>query len=271
MKKLFFTLAILLSVMLTGCEQAIGFETETAPPKLVVDAAIVWQKGTAGNEQKIKLTTTTNYYNANPPVVSGATVYIKNSSDTTFDFLETPGTGEYVCSTFVPVIGETYTLTVIHDGRTLTATEMLYGVRPIDYVKQETIPGTGENQIEVKAYFTDPALTTDFYMLRFKSTVDVIPDFDVFDDEFFQGNQIFGLYQNEDLKPGHQLDVKIYGISERYMNYMNKLLNIVENSGPFGTPPATLRGNIVNTTNPNDFVLGYFFVSEMDTELYTIE
>src|SRR5688572_21282195 len=104
MKNFSIYLILLLSVTFAGCEEVVDVDTDTAPPRLVVDASITWQKGTAGNEQKIKLTTTTNYFNTIPPVVSGATVFITNSSATVFDFIETPSTGEYVCSTFVPVI-----------------------------------------------------------------------------------------------------------------------------------------------------------------------
>lgn len=271
MKKIFL-LSVIFSIFLSGCEEVVNIDTDTAAPRLVVDASIVWPKGTAGTDQRIKLTTTTNYYNQTPPTVSGATVMVKNSENFTYDFIETPNTGEYVCSTFVPIIGETYTLTIIYNGQTLTATETLKGVTPIDYVAQEVTPGIGEeeDQIEVKTYFTDPGNSSDFYLFRFQASIMAVPEYGVSDDEFFQGNQIFGLYQNEDLKPGDLLEIKLYGISERYYNYMTKLINTIGGNGPFSTTPGALRGNVVNTTNPNDFVLGYFSLSETDTELYTV-
>lgn len=273
MKKLLLILPILFTLLLISCEDSIHVDTDTAAPRMVVDALLVWPKGTAGNEQKIKLTTTGDYYTTNVPIVSGANVTVKNSVGTIFDFIETPNTGEYLCSTFIPEIDETYTLTILINGQTLIATETLKSVVPIDYMAQETTPGIGEeeDQIEVKTYFTDPATSDDFYMIRSQASISAIPDFDVFDDEFFQGNQVFGLYQNEDLKPGDLLEVTLYGISERYMNYMAKLLNITENSGPFNTPPATLRGNITNSTNPDNYVLGYFNLSETDTKTYTVQ
>ena len=273
MKKIAIYLTIVLAIFFTGCEDPIIVDTKTAPPRLVVDASITWEKGTAGNDQKIKLTTTTDYYNTNPPVVSGATVFIMNSANTRFDFIELPGTGEYVCSTFIPQIEESYTLTVIHDGQTITATETLKGVSPIDFIAQELTPGIGEDEdvIDIKPFFTDPGNANNFYMFRFKSNIVAIPEYSVSDDEFFQGNQIFWLYSNEDTKPGDVIDIKLYGISQRYFNYWEKLSNIVTNNGPFGTPPGTLRGNLVNTTNPDDFVLGYFNLSEVDTKVYVVQ
>jgi hypothetical protein len=54
---------------------------------------------------------------------------------------------------------------------------------------------------------------------------------------------------------------------------MSILLSIAGNNGggPFQSPPATVRGNIINTTNPSNYALGYFSLSEMDTKNYTIE
>jgi hypothetical protein len=55
----------------------IDVNLENAAPKLVIEAAINWRKGTAGNQQKNK----TNYYlfySTEIPKVSGATVSIKS-------------------------------------------------------------------------------------------------------------------------------------------------------------------------------------------------
>ena len=63
------------------------------------------------------------------------------------------------------------------------------------------------------------------------------------------------------------------GVSKSYHNYMNKLITIAgSGSGnPFATPPATIRGNITNTTNNNNYPLGYFHLSEIDTVNYLVQ
>jgi hypothetical protein len=100
-----------------------------------------------------------------------------------------------------------------------------------------------------------------------KNPANAIPELGAFDDEFFQGNQMFGFYSDEDLVAGNSINFKLQGISLRYYNYMNKLINIAGSSGgnPFATPPATLRGNIVNQNDENNYPLGYFHLSEIDT------
>ena len=92
-------------------------------------------------------------------------------------------------------------------------------------------------------------------------------------DEFFQGNIMFGFYGSSETEPGITLDLSVQGVSKSYHNYMNKLITIAgSGSGnPFATPPATVRGNITNTTNNSDYPLGYFHLSEIDTVNYLVE
>lgn len=275
MKTTKYLLLLLLSVIgLTSCEEVIDIDLNTAPPRLVIDAALQWQKGTDGANQKIKLSTTTGYFDQVIPKVSGATVFITNDNDVIFDFIETvPNSGEYICTDFIPELEATYILTVIQDGVTYTATEQLKPVSAIDKIEQKDDGGFGGENIEVKVFYTDDGSRNDYYLFRSKLSSFQIPDYDVSRDEFYQGNQIFGIYSNEDIKPGDTIDFTLYGISEGYFNYMQVLLSIAGSAGgsPFQSPPATVRGNIVNTAEIDNYVLGYFSLSEIDHVIYTVE
>jgi hypothetical protein len=251
----------------------VNIELDTAPAKLVIDASLKWEKGTAGNEQIIKLTTTTDFYATTIPVASGAVVFVRDENANRFDFIETPGTGNYVCTNFIPVINRNYTLTVIYYGQTYTASEKLIAVPTIDSVEQTENGGFTGDEVEVKFYFQDNGAIDNFYLTQFNTSFTLLPEYDVIDDDFFQGNQMFGLYSNEDLKTNDQIQFILQGISERYYNYMNVLLGIAGTNGgsPFQTPPATVRGNIINQTNFNNFALGYFSVSETDKKSYIVQ
>jgi hypothetical protein len=241
---------------------------------LVIDAALLWQKGTLGNEQKIKLSTTTGYFSNTIPTVSGALVYVKNTENNTFNFLEEiPGSGIYLCHDFIPEINKVYTLTVTYKGQTYTATETLKSVSPITQIEQNNNGGFTGNDIELKTYFNDPVNIDNFYMFKYKSNVSPFPAYDVIEDKFFQGNTFYGIYSNDKIKTGDIIDITIYGISKRYYEYINKLITIAgSNSGsPFATPPATVRGNIINQTNTTNYALGYFNVSETDYRNYIIQ
>lgn len=255
-----------------SCEDVVEIDLDTAPPRLVIDASIKWQKGTAGNEQTIKLTTTTDFYSSTIPTVSGATVFITDGNGIQYDFIETPGTGNYVCTNFNPEIRQTYTLTVIHDSQVYTATESLIEVPTIDSIEQNENGGITGNQIEVKFFYQDNVLIDNYYLINFNASNALLPIIDVIDDEFFQGNQMFAYLAN-DLNAGDSIQLQLNGISQTYYNYMNILLGIAGTNGgsPFQTPPATVRGNIVNQTNFNNFALGFFRLSEIDTVSYIVE
>jgi hypothetical protein len=273
--KTLYKLVILLAIsfLVTSCEDEVNVDLDTAAPKLVIDASIRWEKGTLGNEQKIKLTTTTSYYSSVIPTVSGALVSIKNSSNTVFNFIEIPNTGEYLCTDFIPVINETYTLSVQYASQIYTATEKLMATPTIDDVQQTVVQGFGGDEIQVKFFYQDNGTEINNYLVGVKNSTLAIPEFGVIKDEFFQGNQMFGFYTNEDLEAGHILSFSLTGISTRYYNYMNKLLSIAGsgNGSPFATPPATLRGNIVNSSNEANYPLGFFSISEIDKLDYIVE
>lgn len=269
---IFVTILIAMSI-LYSCEDVVNVNLDTAAPKLVIDASIKWQKGTVGNEQTIQLTTTTSFYNTSTPNVSGAIVFITDSNAIQYDFIEEIGTGKYSCTNFNPVLNETYILTVIYDGQTYLATENLIPTPAIDSVNQNNEGGFTGQDIEVKFFFQDNGLQNNFYLVQFNASFLSLPEYDVVNDEFFQGNQMFGLYTNEDLKAADDLTFTLHGISERYYNYMNVLLGVAGNNGgsPFQTPPATVRGNIVNQTNFDNYALGYFRLSETDTMDYEVQ
>ncbi|HEX9979231.1 MAG TPA: DUF4249 domain-containing protein [Flavobacterium sp.] len=265
-------LLILLMGIFAGCEDVVEVDLDTAAPRLVIDASIDWVKGTDGSTQEIRLTTTTGFYETEVPVVTGAAVTVTNSDDIIFEFVETPGTGVYVCNNFVPELGETYELTVETGGQVYTAVETLIAAPEIDNVSQDDEGGFTGDVIEIKFFFQDDATQDNFYMTGFETNITVFPDYDVFDDEFSQGNQNFGFYMNEDLESGDEMIFSLYGISERYMNYMDILLDISEgDGGPWQTTPTNVRGNIINQTNSKNFALGYFRLSEVDKMEYTVQ
>nr|WP_315170265.1 DUF4249 domain-containing protein [uncultured Flavobacterium sp.] len=273
MQKITFFLVFILALLSVSCEDVVDVDLNTAPPKLVIEAAINWQKGTAGNQQRIKLTTTTDYFSSTIPKVSGAIVTITNSTNTVFNFVEMPNTGEYFCSNFVPVIDETYTLSVVSKGQTYTATETLQAVAPITKLEQKNDGGFTGKEIEVKAFYNDPANTPSYYLYKYVYSNQVKSNLYVDRDDFFDGNEFFSISQNDELKKGDKIEITHYGISKAYYNYMSILVSIAGNNGggPFQSPPATVRGNIINTADKANYPLGYFSLSEIDFRSYTIQ
>ena len=271
MKKLI--LIILIFASLSSCEDVIDLNLNTSKPRLVIDASINWLKGTSGNEQQIKLTLSAPYFDTTVPPANGAQIVVKDSNNNTFNFLEDSNTGIYINNNFIPEINRTYTLQVIYEGETYMATETLKSVAPIDYIEQKNDVGFSGNETELKAYYTDPVEEENYYFFEFKSDLAEVPSLEVYKDEFTNGNQIFGFHSEEDLNPGNQVLVRNYGISKKFYEFMFLLLqqNSTEDGGPFETQPATIRGNIINQTNSENYPLGYFRLSEVDELVYTVE
>lgn len=266
-------LIVTMGFFLTSCEEVIHVDLETAAPRLVIDASIDWVKNTIGNEQKIKLSTTTGYYSPTFPTVSGAIIFVTNSASTVFNFIENQGTGEYICTNFQPEIGETYSLTIALNGETYTATETLVNAPNMESsVVQNNDAGLGGDEVEVLTKFLDNGAQQNYYLYSHKSNRVAFPQYQVEDDENDNGNLITMYYSNKDLNPGDIVNIKLYGVSRRYSEYFNKLLLASGNDdSPFATTPTKVRGNIVNQTNSKNFAFGYFRLSEVDTKTYIIQ
>lgn len=266
-------LLLLLSISICSCEDPIELDLNVSEPKLVIEASINWIKGTSGNEQQIKLSLSAPYYDLETPAANNAMVSIFDSNNNEYIFNEDGTTGVYSNNTFSPILDEVYTLVINYEGDTFSASETLKSVVPIDYVEQKNDGGFSGDETELKAYYTDPENIENYYFFEFRNNFTALPTLEVYKDEFTDGNQIFGFYTEEDLTSGHEVTIRNYGISKAFYEYMFILLqqNSEEGGGPFETTPATVRGNCINETNPDNFPFGYFRLSEVDEIIYIVE
>lgn len=265
---------IVFTLFFLSCEEVVNVDLDTSKPRLVIDAAINWQnKQTEKSPQKIILSTTTDFYSDLIPKVSDAIVSIKSGESSIWEFSKGQNPGEYLCDDFTPIIGETYTLTIVYNGETYTATETMQSVTAIDEIKPKNDGGFSAKDYGIEVYFKDP-IAENFYMVKFMPEIYKSPSFQVIGDKFTNGNQKSWRFSDEDLKQGTNIVITHYGISEAYYNYMNKIISIASSSAggsPFQTPPATVRGNIVNSTDTANYALGYFSLSEVDVTNYVIQ
>lgn len=253
--------------ILTSCEDVIDVDLNTADPRLVVEASInILQDGSSN--PSIRLTTTAPFFDDEIPFVADALVTITSDNGTIFPFTHTSN-GVYE-SEFIPQDDVNYTLTIVHQNQTYSATEQLYRTNPLEYIEQRNDGGFTGEDVELKVFFTDPEGEGDYYF--FESLSERGDDLDIYDDDFFDGNTIFGLYLAEDLAAGDEVTFNLYGVNQQFYNFMYILLQQTgSGGGPFETQPATVRGNIINETNEENFPLGYFRISEISTLHYTVQ
>lgn len=260
-------LLLFLIFTLTSCEDVITVDLNEMEAKLVIDASInISKEDGLPFRSGIRITETTGFFNNNIPIVADAEVRISsNEKDVTFHHIQD---GWYE-ALFIPERNVEYRLIVIHKGDTYTSKASFISVPPIERIEQKEDGGFMGDQIALKAFFHDPGDEENYYFMVTESEPGVRRD--VLSDEFFNGNEIFSYYSNKDLKPGNDVKFHLFGTTRSFFNYMSLLLEQVNNGGPFNTYPATVRGNIVNETNPDHFAFGYFRISEVSIKNYTVK
>lgn len=251
-----------------SCEDVIELDLNTAEPKLVVEANIsVLKDDHTPYNSFIRLTESTSFYNHDIPFVDDAVVTITSENNQVFSFIHTAN--GYYEADFIPEENIEYTLEIIYKNEVYQATTSLKTTSSFEYVEQKDDGGFFGDQIELKAFFSDPAEEENFYY--FVALCERGDRRSVSNDEFYNGNTTFLMYTDEDLIPGDEVRFHLYGTSEGFYNFMSKILQQSGTGSPFDTPPAGIRGNVVNTTNGDNFPYGYFRISEVSVLNYTVE
>ena len=177
--------------------------------------------------------------------------------------------------------GDVFQLIITTDNEQYLATTTYVKSVPIDSLQQGDETLFSGDETEVIVTFTDPGDSDDFYLLDLD-----FGEFLVTEDEFYQGQTfVFSyFYDNElEINTSSIVDISLIGVDEAFYNYMNQI--IVQSGGdqgPFQTPAATVRGNIINVTGidndevvdnvdrTDNYALGYFAIVEEYKDSITI-
>jgi len=269
---------ILSSMLFISCTDVIDVDVPESEARLVIEASIDWEKGTQGNQQTIKLSTSTPYFDTTViDILTGASVIVTNDSNGTAVLFTDQNDGNYTTSSFVPLLNQSFTLEVIHNGETYIAHETLMPVADIESIFQSTENGFNDEALEVNIEFYDPADIENYYLIKFKVAGDLLPELYDFSDEFTDGNLMSIFYEreeNEDInqkefESGDVVDINLYGISEQYNSYMQLLISQYDSGGPFSATPVPLKGNCTNPSNQENYAFGYFRLTQVEETDYT--
>jgi hypothetical protein len=263
---------LLLMVLITSCTDVIDVDVPEAKPRLVVEASLDWEQGTAGNVQTILLSLSTPYFDSESiNYVAGAEVKVTNNNTSeVFNFLDN-NNGSYATTNFVPIVGDEYSLEIVYNNETYTAVETLMPVTGINSVYQSKDQGFNKDFLEVNVTFDDPAGIENFYLLKFKQQGNFLPELVYISDEFTDGNEMHVFYEKEEFKAGDVVEINLYGISKQYYNFIRLLIDQSSDGGPFATIPAELKGNCSNQTTPENYAFGYFRLTEVSKEVFTFQ
>lgn len=279
MKNYIKLLLALFTVALTGCEDVIDVDVQTDTLRLVVEASLDWEKGTTGNEQLITLRTSTPFFETESTNVTGAEVTVTNNATGEVFLFTDQNNGTYTTSTFEPQLEATYTLEILYDGERYVAEDTMNPVPDITNIYQDTEDGFDDETIELHIVFNDFEEEGDNYLFKFERPQDLLPTLETGDDEFINGNEVDWWYEIDDdedeeikpLLPGDVVNISMHGISRSYFNYIDIVIDQMGGVGIFEATPVDVRGNCINTTNPDNYAHGYFRVTETNKVSYTVE
>lgn len=264
---------LLIIALLNSCTDVINVNVPNGGARLVVDASINWRKGTLGETQTIRLRESTAFFDNNQDVpVTGASVTVTKENDGSIFVFADQNDGSYTATDFVPESNASYTLKILYNGNAYTATETLIAAPVINRIEQTIEGSDGDTEIQLQVFFGDPGDVENYYLGEFTPSNLPLPSLAVIDDEFTDGNENYMENDNENYVAGVTVGINVYGISQRYYDYLNILIQQSgsDENGPFPTTPVQLKGNCTNVNDSNEEVLGYFRLGEFDTTSYTI-
>ena len=261
----------------SGCTRVVELVVEEGPKRLVVQARLQRPKDGADGRQVFYLSTTDAVQSSRqlPPAV-GARVRVTDEQGRPFDFEELPDLPGQYFGTVLPVIGRGYTLTIDYQGERYQAFHRMLPVAPIDslyFVFLEEGVTVGEAGLRAAIDYTDPPGEENYYLWELRvnglrqGQVDPGSRFRMIsEDRFYDGGTVIGYqpYDDEIVLPGNVVEVRQIALSkDAYRYYYVLLEQMTGGGGPFSTPPASVRGNVANLTNPSNPALGYFYAAEL--------
>ena len=261
----------------TACERIVDVEIPAPEPTLVVEGRIELVKEAPSGTQTIRLRTTDAFFsNRLPPPAVGAAVTVTDGAGGVYPFMETEP-GHYVTHDLHARIGETYMLSIDYEGDLYAASASLLPVAPIDTLyfifKEKTLVNDQEGYRATIDY-ADPPGGPQFYL--WEQLVDGVNEpppssgnqFNLVSrDDLYDGRPVIGFHPNDEvvIEPGAHVMIRQLSLSRRGYDYYYAIFEQSGlGSGPaFSVPPATIRGNVANTTRPERFPFGFFGAAEV--------
>jgi hypothetical protein len=267
MKKIYIY-TILTVLLFSNCEKVVDIDVPTIEPKLIIDASfeVLFNQSPIKANVVVKLKLSTDYFDDTIPSVSDAIVFLTNTADNAvINFSDINLNGNFTpIINFIPKDAITYELTVIYKNEIYKGNATKVKSTKIDSAIQGDETLFSGKEIEVKVAFKDNVDNENYYLFNFTNNL-----FLPLEDRFFNGtNYNFSFfYQEEEIEVPTNVTVTMSGITRDYFTYFRILQNQSGTSGggPFQSVPSSLLGNVINTTNEDNFPLGYFHISETDT------
>ena len=267
------------SAFLISCEETILLDTDQVQPQVVIEGLISNQF----KSHYVKVSQTVDFYQPGiTPRVENATVTVSDDMGNDITFVHNPGgdpdsVGFYMSPPFAGSPGTTYSLDVVVNGQSYSASEQMQPLTPIDTVTYQLTTTFFREQEDIDAgrdyelvlFAEEPADRVDFYLFNFYRNGELQNgdgvDIYFFDDEELS-TSLDGLATPVYYALGDTATVEMLSLSrDGFIYYFDLSIALNNDSGMFSPPPANPRNNLSNGA------LGYFQVSAIETATLVVE
>lgn len=213
---------LLATLLFTGsCQKVIDVDLNDASPNIVVEGELL----VGDTTHRVKITRTMNFDESTAfPTVQDAVVTVVDNLGNSGVFTHV-GNGVYELTAYPGVEGRTYTLTVVVDGKTYTASSTMPVFVPLSDLYAEQIPFAGDTFSFVTPERNDPAGIANYYQFRITQNSEEIEGINLQTDQLYDGNTIVEPLFLEELAVGDTIRVDMFSITKAAWTYHNQLLN----------------------------------------------
>lgn len=239
---------LLFALVLASCEKVIDLKLDNVAPVIVIEGNI----SDRFDRHVVKVSKT---YNFNEPnrfnSVSGAVVRVTSENGQRFDFTET-SPGIYESVRFRGSYLVKYTLNVLIDGKTYTASSVMPEKVDLNSISFRTYSFFGNSNTFIVAHYQDPPGVQNQYRYITKVN-DKVGDISVSEDRFDDGNDVSNVLFSDldNFNSGDKIEVELQCIDRNVFKYF---FTIGQATGEDGPPVAPSNPD----SNFNNGALGYF-------------
>ncbi len=238
-------------IVLASCTKVIDVDLNEANPVTVIEANYTAEDSTV----RVVVTETSNFFsNEDEPTIDDAIVTITDQSGNSQQ-VPFVANGEYVLNNYIPQFETTYTMTVLANGVTYTASCKLNDLIPQNGIIYEYIePGafSGDGGYLVAVSYQDPAAEGDFtsaYLTKNDTLYKELDDITLNNDEFTNGNLVLRPVFVDLFDVGDTIEIELRTIDKKIYDYYNELISLID---PNSAAPAN------PTYQWENRALGYF-------------
>jgi hypothetical protein len=253
-------LSIIAVIVMGSCQKIIHVDLNTANAQLVIEGYVTDQPLA---DTVIILKTGSYFTPGNYPRINGATVVITDNTGVIDTFLQVDS-GTYATRHLTGIPGRTYTMKAFVAGKEYDAVSTMPQPVSIDSVTCNLVGNAPDTGYHIRCHFTDPAATTNYYMLQ--AFYNGLPQDSADNITLDEDKYTNGLPQSIRLKVPYAYTgdtVKVYLLSIDYntYDYFSVVSSITAASNPISTatpqnPPTNILGG----------ALGYFTAYSVRTQ-----